>query len=109
MINKITFSGRETMLTKGLENNAEKGTKAAYEYLGAGKVFENAQASKISKVADSYTSPFNPTGKIAQQDSFQAEAAKLAEKAKYAKEESLAGKSYALSHGTPEQNINILA
>ena len=68
MINKISFAGRETMLTKGVKEVASKAT----EYVGAGKVYtakEIAKAedlvrnAKINKPLkkDIYTSPFAPT------------------------------------------------
>ena len=86
MLNKINFTGRETMLTKGVKEVAAK----ANEYVGAGKVYANnkiateprqgyVSASKIfdyddkyriptqfeesvniSKAEDLYTSPFSP-------------------------------------------------
>ena len=68
MIDKISFAGRETMLTKGVKEVASKAT----EYVGAGKVYtakeiakaeelvKNAQISKTVE-KDIYTSPFAPT------------------------------------------------
>ena len=41
MINKIAFTGRETMLTKGIENGIEKGAKTIHEYIGADKIFDS--------------------------------------------------------------------
>ena len=108
MINKIAFTGRETMLTKGIEKGIEKGTATVTKYTSAGKIYspkeiaeaEHTVQEALAKDAnekllhpatnpqDLYTSPFKPTGM---------EAA--------AKEESL-GESYAHAHGTPKSAIN---
>lgn len=86
MLNKINFTGRETMLTKGVKEVAAK----ANEYVGAGKVYADnkiataprqgyvsaskifdyddkyriptqfEESANISKAEDLYTSPFSP-------------------------------------------------
>lgn len=38
MINKVTFTGREDMLTKGLKTVTKR-----YEYVNAGKVYSQAE------------------------------------------------------------------
>lgn len=74
MISKISFTGRETMLTKGFKNASEATVDKMHEYVGAGKVFskneiaevealtKNAKkASDVPAEKSSYTSPFAPT------------------------------------------------
>lgn len=108
MINKIAFTGRETMLTKSIEKGIEKGTATVTKYTSAGKIYspkeiaeaeqqvQNALAKDTEKrlahpatnPEDLYTSPFNPTGM-----------------GSAAKAENY-GESYALAHGTPKSAIN---
>ncbi len=108
MINNIAFTGRETMLTKGIEKGIEKGTATINKYTGAGKIYttkeiaeaeqqvQNALAKDAEKrlahpatnPEDLYTSPFNPTGM-----------------GSAAKAENY-GESYALAHGTPKNAIH---
>jgi len=93
-INKITFTGREEMLTKGWN----KGLRKSYDYVSAGKIFEKKEAAeKGIHAADTirvevqnriYTSPFAITG-----DTF------IVSPAREMERESL---SYAISHGKPK-------
>lgn len=43
MINKINFTGRETMLTKGVKEVADK----ANEYVGTGKIYTNRKINTV--------------------------------------------------------------
>ena len=74
MISKISFTGKETMLTKSLKNASEATVDKMHEYLGAGKVFSKAEIAEVEALAknakqatektaekSSYTSPFAPT------------------------------------------------
>ena len=98
MINKINFTGRETMLTKGVKEVASK----AHEYVGAGKVFSDSEIAaaknlvknaKIDKPLekDVYTSPFAPTEETAQV---------VSKKAKRVQDETN-GYLYNVAHGKP--------
>ncbi len=69
MINKINFTGRETLLTK----SAPKAKEVVNEYVSAGKIYskeEIAEAKEMFKQMESrrateihpYSSPFAPTG-----------------------------------------------
>ncbi len=102
MINKITFTGRETMLTKGLEKGASK----VHEYVSAGKIYPKAIADNMekesaalrlntlledcfsSKAAELYSSPFAITAKTGTTLKAQAVADNY---------------SYAVAHGKPQQ------
>ncbi|MBO8431290.1 hypothetical protein IAC76_07875 [Spirochaetes bacterium] len=114
MINKIAFTGRETMLTKGIENGIEKGAKTIHEYIGADKIFDNVKASELGIKKDSaYTSPFLPTGIEVKSDRNLFEQISDLVNAVKAKNQPAAktsadklAESYALSHGTPENHIN---
>lgn len=61
MINKVAFTGRETMLTDGLKKAAPK----AQEFVAASSILPELPKAKIAqpfvKHAE-YTSPFAPTG-----------------------------------------------
>lgn len=116
MINKIAFTGRETMLTKGIENGIEKGAKTIHEYIGADKIFDNIHASELGRAKDSaYVSPFLPTGAEKVRDKGLFEQISDVVSAIKAKNQPVQetsadklAKSYALSHGTPEGNINLI-
>ena len=57
MINGLTFTGREAMLTKGVKTVGEAVADKTHEYLGVGKIFaESAAAPKVAK--NEYTSPY---------------------------------------------------
>lgn len=90
-INGLSFTGRETMLTKGVKAVGENVAAKAYEYVGAGKYFPNAK--KASNTSVSYKSPFEPVGELKPIESKELTPAQKMEM------------SYALSHGTPEVNI----
>lgn len=47
MINKVTFTGREDMLTKGL-----KAVTKRYEYVSAGKVYSQAEKDAAKKLLE---------------------------------------------------------
>lgn len=114
MINKIAFTGRETMLAKGIENGIEKGAKTIHEYIGADKIFDNIHASELGRAKDSaYVSPFLPTGVEKVRDKGLFEQISDLVNAVKAKNQPAAktsadklAESYALSHGTPENHIN---
>lgn len=116
MISKITFTGREEMLTKGLKSAAKK----SYEYVGAGKVFAPKEVEAVDKKINSdkvlshlmgdyfepsaeqvkYVSPYAPT------------ASHDAEKSLQVLQDNF---SYAVAHGKPEgvakeaiKSINVL-
>lgn len=42
MMNSVSFTGRETMLTKGIKNVTDAVPDKLHEYLGADKVYKNA-------------------------------------------------------------------
>lgn len=59
MINNVSFTGRETMLTAGLEKAAKKAANKAEEFIGTGHVFEGAENAPVQKSVNSlYSSPF---------------------------------------------------
>ncbi len=64
MINKVAFTGRETMLTNGLKNASNK----ANEFISASSVLPALPKVNVAKspandlVEAVYTSPFAPTG-----------------------------------------------
>lgn len=104
MINGTSFTGRETMLTKGLKSVGEEVAVKAHEYLGAGKIFDNAEAEKTISKAIVYKSPFEPINVGTES---------VASMAKnMVSEPNPSAISYAISHGTPEahvgRNINYL-
>lgn len=94
MINKVTFTGRETMLTKGIE----KGVSKAHEYVSAGKIYpkavvesaerEAASIRTVANTADNFLSPFALSAEPASNNKFQAIADNY---------------SYAVAHGKPAQ------
>ena len=53
MINRISFTGRETMLTEGLEKTAKQVANKAEEYIGVGHIFEEVERTPIQKGIDS--------------------------------------------------------
>lgn len=64
MINKITFTGRETMLTKGVKDDA---AKKMHEYVGSGKIYTKEEIDLVQtfctpksapEVKAQYTSPY---------------------------------------------------
>jgi hypothetical protein len=67
MINKINFTGRETMLSKGVSAVAKADQ---YEYVGAGKIYSKEAIKEVMDKIDKarmpkyeqsvYTSPFAP-------------------------------------------------
>lgn len=62
MINKVAFTGRETMLTDGLKKAAPK----AQEFVSASSILPALPKAKIAQPVVNqavYTSPFAPTGK----------------------------------------------
>lgn len=63
MINKVAFTGRETMLTNGVEKVAEKAAqKFEIAIVKASSILE-APAKPVAKVV--YTSPFASVGHVA--------------------------------------------
>ena len=67
MINKITFTGRETMLTRGIKEDT---AKIMHEYVGADKIYTEEQIDlvrryckpqKVQEIKPQYTSPFTLT------------------------------------------------
>lgn len=64
MINKVAFTGRETMLTNGLKNASQK----ANEFVSSSSILPALPKANIIKspandlVEAVYTSPFAPTG-----------------------------------------------
>lgn len=52
MINKVTFTGREDMLTKGL-----KAVTKRYEYVNAGKVYSQAEKN-LNKIDNAQNNDF---------------------------------------------------
>lgn len=64
MINKVSFTGRETMLTAGLKNGL-KGVEEMPEVIKASSVLPKNKTSENVKalLQNLYTSPFAPTGK----------------------------------------------
>lgn len=101
MINNVTFTGRETMLTKGIEKTVSK----AHEYVSAGKIYPKAVVDSMEKeaaeskffdrlvedyftpAADTYTSPFAVTTGAKAASTAQAQANNF---------------SYAIAHGKPQ-------
>lgn len=62
MINKVAFTGRETMLTDGLKKAAPK----AQEFISSSSILPALPKAKIAQPVVNqavYTSPFAPTGK----------------------------------------------
>lgn len=95
MINAVSFTGRETMLTKGLKSAGEDIAVKTYEYLGAGKIFKNVEAENtITKSV--YKSPFELV------DIGTDNTAKSAVRVIASEPMSM---SYAVSHGTPEAHV----
>lgn len=78
MINKVTFTGREDMLTKGLKTVTKR-----YEYVNAGKVYSQAEKDTAKKLLENLNKIDN-----AQNNDF----AKL-------------NMAYAVSHGTPAKEV----
>lgn len=61
MINKVAFTGRETMLTDGLKKVAPK----AQEFVSSSSILPSLPKVKIAQPIEPqavYTSPFAPTG-----------------------------------------------
>ncbi len=93
MINKVTFTGRETMLTSNIKPMVSK----YHEYVAASKIYTEAERS-VAQVAESnmvakvneYVSPFLS---VATKEDSSAKAANL---------------SWAVSHGTPASEANRL-
>lgn len=92
MINKISFTGRETMLTKGIKEDT---VKKLHEYVGAGKIYTEdeielvrkySKPQKIKEAKAEYTSPFAPTENIVETNN---------------KEAAKNGYLYNLAHGKP--------
>lgn len=89
MINRISFTGKETVVTEGVEKAAKKVASKAEEYIGVGHIFEEVERTPVQKGIDSlYTSPF----------------ANIKDRAMAVKKAIVDGDSfsYAISHGTPE-------
>lgn len=95
MINKVTFTGRETMLTKGIEKGANK----VHEYVNAGKIYPKNIVETIEKETakskffgsinnDTYSSPFALTSRANEVSRTQSFADNY---------------SYAVAHGKPAQ------
>jgi len=103
MINKITFTGREEMLTAGLA----KGIKKSYEYVGAGKIYGQKEIDSAAKAMKEnaqaivptckYTSPFD----VIKKDNSAAITA--------LKQANALNLSYASSHGNPSSGIEQLS
>lgn len=96
MINGVCFTGRETMLTKGLKSAGENGAAKTYEYLSAGKVFKNAPKETSTKIA--YSSPFEPVDGL----NHEPDEDVFLKVLKSPTPEQEVEMSYAISHGTPE-------
>lgn len=72
MINRITFTGREDMLTQGIKKTVDK----THEYINEANIFSNQEIQAIQKeinkaikadtvttsAGHTYTSPFDVTG-----------------------------------------------
>ena len=69
MINKVAFTGRETMLTDGLQKASQK----AQEFVSSSSVLPALPPKNIAKPVIKeavYTSPFAPTGNPAADENF---------------------------------------
>lgn len=103
-INGLSFTGRETMLTKGVKAAGEDIATKAYEYVGAGKYFPNAK--KASKTSASYRSPFEPVRELKLRDEdYDAFLEEFFESSKRWNDKAME-RSYALSHGIPEDIVH---
>lgn len=101
MINNLTFTGREEMLTKGMKNIARK----SYEYVGAGKIYSASEIENAEKMAQGslgtvlagikYDAPFLQSDTVVP----------------IVKQAQNGSASYAISHGKQitDAKINILA
>ena len=78
MINNVTFTGREDMLTKGLKTVTKR-----YEYVNAGKIYSQAEKDAAKKLLENLNKIDN-TQKM--------DFAKL-------------NMDYAISHGTPAKEV----
>jgi len=97
MINKITFTGREEMLTAGLEKAAKKAMDKAHEYVGPGKVFENAP-STVQAIMAARTAEQRGLDSLYFSPCAQIQDRAMAIKKAFVDGDSF---SYAISHGTP--------
>lgn len=79
MINKVTFTGREDMLTKGLKTATKK-----YEYVNAGKIYTKAEKDAAQKLLVNIN-------KIDNYQRINMEKLNM---------------SYAISHGTPAKEVH---
>lgn len=77
MINQMSFTGRETMLTQSVEKVVSK----AHEYIGASKIFDNAE-SLVKETAKNIVNNRNTV--------------------EYSNQ---AAASFAISHGTPKEAL----
>ena len=78
MINKVTFTGREDMLTKGLKVATKK-----YEYVNAGKIYTKAEKDAAKKLLENIN-------KIDYNQRIDMDRLNM---------------SYAISHGTPAKEV----
>lgn len=99
MINGVSFTGRETMFAKGLKSAGEDIAVKTYEYLGAGKIFKNAEKEQLVSKID-YRSPFEPVGGLNSEQK-----TGIFEVLKDLTSVQQMEKSYAISHGTPESIV----
>ena len=91
MLNKITFTGRETMLTNGVKEDT---VKKLHEYVGSGKIYTKEEIEKVQK----FCTPKNPPEKKAQ---YSSPYALVNESDIQAKESARNGFSYNVAHGKP--------
>lgn len=91
MINKITFTGRETMLTKGVKDDA---AKKMHEYVGSGKIYTKEEIDLVKRF---YTPKSAPEQKVQYTSPY----ALVNNTDIKAEEELQNGFSYNVAHGKP--------
>ncbi len=106
MINGISFTGRETMLTKPVEKVVSK----AHEYVSSSKIFSsaedifNATAKSNAEKRIDRLHEYTPTSKIySQAERENIEVPADLDKTSLLNYSNQAAASYALSHGTPKE------
>lgn len=102
MINKVTFTGRETMLTNGIE----KGINKAHEYVSASKIYPKSVVTSVEKeIAESKF--FNTAMDVLTQkpeDRYFGPFAIMSRPSATLEAQTMADNfSYAVAHGKPEQ------
>lgn len=97
IINNLSFSGRETLLTKGVKSAGENIAVKAYEYVGAGKYFPGSEVEKTAAKTIAYKSPFELVN--LSEDAV----SKIAKNIVPASDSSAV--SYAVSHGIPVDHV----